>query len=88
MKGVFGLPVDINPRKKFPQVTATLIVINIIAFLWSLTNFENIILTFGFIPLAPTIITIITSMFLHGGFDHIFGNMWYLWIFGDNGNNP
>jgi membrane associated rhomboid family serine protease len=29
-------------------------------------------------------ISLITTMFLHGGFAHIIGNMWYLWIFGDN----
>ncbi len=29
-------------------------------------------------------ITIVTSMFLHGGWLHLIGNMWYLWIFGDN----
>ena len=29
-------------------------------------------------------LTIVTSMFLHGGFMHLFGNMLYLWIFGDN----
>jgi membrane associated rhomboid family serine protease len=29
-------------------------------------------------------LTIFTSMFLHGGFAHIIGNMWFLWIFGDN----
>ncbi len=29
-------------------------------------------------------LTILTSMFLHGGFIHIIGNMWYLWIFGNN----
>lgn len=42
----------------------------------------------GIIPLQPTPIplyaTILTSMFMHGGFMHIFGNMLYLWIFGDN----
>ena len=40
------------------------------------------------IPLQPTPIpvygTILTSMFMHGSFSHIFGNMLYLWIFGDN----
>ncbi|MDW8141287.1 MAG: rhomboid family intramembrane serine protease, partial [Candidatus Bipolaricaulota bacterium] len=37
-------------------------------------------------PLAPMVVwlTLITSMFLHAGFLHILGNMWYLWIFGDN----
>ena len=42
----------------------------------------------GVIPLQPTPIplygTILTSMFMHGSFMHIFGNMLYLWIFGDN----
>jgi membrane associated rhomboid family serine protease len=40
------------------------------------------------IPLQPTPIpvwgTILTSMFMHGGLMHIFGNLLYLWIFGDN----
>jgi len=32
----------------------------------------------------PPALTLITSMFLHGGFLHLAGNMLYLWIFGDN----
>ena len=42
----------------------------------------------GQINLQPTpfsvYITLLTSMFMHGGFAHIFGNMLFLWIFGDN----
>jgi len=42
----------------------------------------------GRIPLQPTpfsvYITLLVSMFMHGGFAHLFGNMLYLWIFGDN----
>ena len=34
--------------------------------------------------LVPLPFTILTSMFLHGGFWHLVGNMWFLWIFGDN----
>jgi len=35
-------------------------------------------------PLSANLLTILTSMFLHGGFFHILGNMWFLAIFGDN----
>src|SRR4030095_3135200 len=35
----------------------------------------------------PVYLTLITSMFMHGGFAHILGNMLYLWIFGDNIEN-
>ncbi len=35
-------------------------------------------------PLGANILTILTSMFMHGGLFHILGNMWILWIFGDN----
>ena len=41
-------------------------------------------LQFGDQPLLPTLVTLATSMFLHGGWAHLLGNMWYLWIFGDN----
>jgi membrane associated rhomboid family serine protease len=34
--------------------------------------------------LIPVYLTLITSMFMHGGIAHIFGNMLFLWIFGDN----
>ncbi|MDB5249587.1 MAG: Peptidase rhomboid domain [Segetibacter sp.] len=33
---------------------------------------------------VPVFLTLITSMFMHGGLAHLFGNMLYLWIFGDN----
>jgi membrane associated rhomboid family serine protease len=33
---------------------------------------------------VPVFLTLITSMFMHGGLAHIFGNMLFLWIFGDN----
>ena len=35
-------------------------------------------------PLAANVLTVFTSMFMHGDFFHILGNMWFLWIFGDN----
>ena len=33
---------------------------------------------------TPIYLTLLTSMFMHGGFGHLFGNLLYLWIFGDN----
>jgi len=75
---------DIVRRRTFPYVNLALIGVNVAVFIFSLTNFEYIIYTYGFTPADWSIITVFTSMFLHGGFDHIFGNMWYLWIFGDN----
>ena len=41
-------------------------------------------LRFGEEPLPAPALTLLTSMFLHGGWLHLIGNMWYLWIFGDN----
>lgn len=37
----------------------------------------------GATPL-PVYLTLLTSMFMHGGLMHLLGNMWFLWIFGDN----
>ncbi|MBI4018496.1 MAG: rhomboid family intramembrane serine protease [Candidatus Aenigmarchaeota archaeon] len=83
-KGQFFPYKDENVSKTTPYVTYALIAANVAIFLWSLTNFEYVINTYGFTPAAASLLTIFTSMFLHGGFDHIFGNMWYLWLFGDN----
>lgn len=35
----------------------------------------------------PVYLTILTSMFMHGGMMHLLGNMWFLWVFGDNIEN-
>lgn len=35
-------------------------------------------------PYVPVYVTLLTSMFMHGGLAHLAGNMWFLWIFGDN----
>src|SRR5499426_3161347 len=57
---------------------------------------RDLILEFGLVPcrlsgacqagasVLPPVLTILTSMFLHGGLLHVGGNMLYLWIFGDN----
>ncbi len=33
---------------------------------------------------SPNPTSLVTSMFMHGGWFHILGNMWFLWVFGDN----
>jgi membrane associated rhomboid family serine protease len=81
---------DINPTYTRPIVTKTLVIINIIIFFWTYLdpNFPNIVQRWGAKPVyilqGRELETIITSMFLHGGPIHLFGNMIYLWIFGDN----
>ena len=82
---------DDNPRILIPYVTYGIIAINILVFViqfnLGISNQmaeENFIYSFGFIPANFSFITIFTSMFLHGGFSHIMGNMWFLWVFGDN----
>ena len=75
---------DINVTKHYPIITISLIIANSIIFIYSLTDFKEIIYTYGFTPSSPAIATALASMFLHGGFGHILGNMWYLWLFGDN----
>jgi membrane associated rhomboid family serine protease len=49
-------------------------VIPALVFSWPETN----------LPVSAVIVPFFTSMFLHGGWLHLIGNMWYLWIFGDN----
>ncbi len=77
-----------------PVVTLSLIVINVVVFIYQLLlqppkNLYFVYL-FGFVPYlfseAPFehLYSLVTSMFLHGGFFHIMGNMVYLYIFGDN----
>ena len=84
MRGQFFPYKDENPSRSFPIVTTSLIIVNVAVFAWSLLDFENVVFTYGFTPVHFSFFTIITSMFLHGGLGHIFGNMWYFWLFGDN----
>ena len=78
---------DVIPTRTTPVVNVTLIVINSIAFLYELALGEGInefVIEWGLVPAAFSWLTVMTSMFLHGGFLHFAGNMLYLWIFGDN----
>jgi membrane associated rhomboid family serine protease len=82
---------DENPTETFPLITLSIIAINIAVFLYELSlgpQLTQFINTYAMVPATITqgqqYITIFTAMFLHGGFIHIFGNMLYLWIFGNN----
>jgi membrane associated rhomboid family serine protease len=80
---------DENKSLTRPYVNYALIVVNVIVFFFELTgNYEEIIFTYGTIPAfileGERLLTLITSMFLHGDIMHIFGNMLFLFIFGDN----
>ena len=82
---------DDNPRILVPYVTYCIIGINALIFVLQFnlgisdpSAEKAFIYRFGFIPADFSLITIFTSMFLHGGISHIVGNMWFLWVFGDN----
>ncbi|HEV8248883.1 MAG TPA: rhomboid family intramembrane serine protease [Gaiellaceae bacterium] len=91
---------DNVPTRTFPVVTVALIAINVVVFLWEIsgTPLETDVVHYGYYPceaqgpcvgvaeqrelgLVPSVFT---SMFMHGGWFHIAGNMLFLWIFGNN----
>src|SRR5512138_779678 len=86
------------PPRTRPVVNHTFVAANVVVFIVQILMgpaAETMIQTFGFIPnrfIAPSAfcyarwqvsLTLVTSLFLHGGFVHLFGNMIYLWTFGD-----
>ena len=79
---------DVIPSRTTPYITITIIALNALAWLFELSlphETLTVFLTqFGVVPAHPAPATLITSMFLHGSWSHVLGNMWYLWIFGDN----
>jgi membrane associated rhomboid family serine protease len=89
---MFPIGDDNHGSRGLPIVTLSLIVINVLVFFYQSTldleQLQEFIFRFGTIPLeierGDDLYTLLTSMFVHGGFAHIFGNMLFLWIFGDN----
>jgi membrane associated rhomboid family serine protease len=91
---------DAIRSKNFPVVNVTIIGLNVIAFLWQLAqgpHLKEAFFLYGIVPLRYSdpeisahftrfqqLLPFLTSMFLHGGVLHIIGNMWFLYIFGDN----
>src|SRR5450759_1516798 len=79
---------DTQPSYSKPVVTVLLIVVNILVFLFELSldpySRNEFIAIYGLVPDQFSFLSVLTSMFLHGGWVHVLGNMWFLWIFGDN----
>src|SRR5260370_15295750 len=91
---------DDIPSSRFPAVTLGLIAANTLVFLHELKlgpRLQDMLLDYAVIParytdpdvarffsLPQQVFAIFSSMFLHGGWIHLLGNMWTLWIFGDN----
>jgi membrane associated rhomboid family serine protease len=79
---------DVIPSRTTPFVTIALIAVNAIVFLLELSlgerELQQVVEAFGVVPTSFTWPTAVSSLFLHGGWVHVVGNMLYLWIFGDN----
>jgi len=79
---------DVIPSRTTPYITVTIIILNAVAWLFEVSlppeQLNQFLTIYGIVPAYFAPATLITSMFLHGGWMHVIGNMWYLWIFGDN----
>jgi membrane associated rhomboid family serine protease len=79
---------DTQPSYSRPVVTIALIALNLLVFVFEFTlgprTLNAFIEYYGLVPDHFQVSRIFTSMFLHGGWMHVLGNMWFLWIFGDN----
>jgi len=92
-----GLPVEVwNPRRGFPAATVALVgslfAIFVAEFLAALNGGEQVVReligTFGLVPAevlgGNRVWTLVTSTFLHAGWMHLLGNIYFLYVFGDN----
>jgi membrane associated rhomboid family serine protease len=80
---------DVIPSRTTPYITITIIVLNALAWVTEISidasgDLPLFLQLYGVVPADFSPATLITSMFLHGSWMHVIGNMWYLWIFGDN----
>ncbi len=82
---------DDNPKVLIPYVTYGIFAMNIVLFFIQflisrndINSANRIFYSFGFIPADFNILTIFSSMFIHGNLAHIIGNLWFLKVFGDN----
>ena len=87
---MFPVGDDNSQRRTTPVVTFALIGLNVLVFLLELSGGDPFIRQWAFIPAdfseipVASAVKIFTAMFMHGGWMHFFGNMLFLWIFGDN----
>ncbi|MCX7785825.1 MAG: rhomboid family intramembrane serine protease [candidate division WOR-3 bacterium] len=82
---------DDIPSERRPFITYIIVTMNVIVFIYEMSlgrGLRNFFISYGVIPqnilAGINWYSLFTSMFLHGDFWHILGNMLYLWIFGDN----
>ena len=79
---------DVIPSRTTPYITVTIIILNALAWVVELNlpreALPAFLQVYGVVPADFQPPTLVTSMFLHGSWLHVIGNMWYLWIFGDN----
>jgi membrane associated rhomboid family serine protease len=87
---------DLNPTRRFPFLTYTIIIINVLVFFWELSlspaQLEAALTSLSVVPAnvsadpfsLQSILRVIRSMFFHAGWSHLLGNMLYLYLFGDN----
>ena len=87
---MFPLYDESFPSRKLPYITICLILLNVFIFIFTYLspNFEEMVFEYEAVPKrileGEGVLTLISSMFLHEGFLHLIGNMWFLWLFGDN----
>jgi membrane associated rhomboid family serine protease len=81
---------DNSSERTFPILTFALIALNVLFFFVELSGGDAFVKQWAFVPSrflanpSADLPTLFTSMFMHGGWLHLGGNMLYLWIFGDN----
>lgn len=70
----------------FPAATVSIIGLNFIVFFFELTGGDPFINRWSLVPAdivsGHNLVTILTAMFMHAGWEHILGNMLFLWVFG------
>lgn len=79
---------DTIPSRTKPTVTILIIMANVLVFLYMVSldsyTLSHFIRAYAMNPSRLHLSTMFTSMFLHGGWLHLIGNMWFLWVYGDN----